>query len=1027
MKRRTLSLLLSLVLLLGLFPMAALAADPADSRFLGAFEQRSQAPAGYIVIDDPADLKAMSGNLSGNYILMDDITLSPGWTPIGTEDAPFTGILDGNGFTISGLSQTWTSDEDSQLSLGLFGMVKGAAIRNLKVSGSLAVDTDEKYRDQYGWLYMGGIAGQAENSVFTNCITDVAISDDDLSHCYYHAMGGVVGQAESSTIQYCYNLNEMYSLGEACGGIVGVAVSCTIYACRNDSSLHGGLNSGGIAGDCASTSVASCANTAHLFVGDIGGGIVGRAYQGTSVSDCLNTGKIQLWEAGGGVPVSSGIVGGRSYKKGEVTISRCVNVGEVARFAAIVCGTAPVVTDCYWLDTSASYMRFHTSDGSDTETGKLTADQMKKQESYEGLSFLQKWTLEEGMDYPFPTPLLFPPFENTYMTTYTEDTDASLRGGRYATIMAGSGTGSLAGMLGRAYEDANLRGIDLWGGVKYLNRCLSFDGYTIQNDFDVIVADVFSNAVNSQEFQSVLADNYLDNFSNAVTELSFLYDAATAKVIQDKLAALAKLDDVFTTQAAGEIKEIQNLVKKSVKADGVGYSFVAVGSVVNLLGSAMTTAEAAMEEIDRYVLCNAYVDAVEEYGQVLYDTAEKSYSITHGTLRPNYLRTAIYSFVNKMNDYAQENYTTLYLECGKDLLGMASPAMSALVDGIYWNMADLCPVFAGIKTGLSMGQLVGNAATNMDGIDTYGKLLDMAGYMAQVMFQVVRDRQAELSKTGEYEDAAALQAATDLYLSLQILACDYAIGYSNALASAALVQAVPAFNLNTKHVANTLLLQAQKADLQTLQEKGQNITVGPDGSIHGFIAQCPVTVIVETKGGTEIARLSTGEKSVNSAYDDVFHLMGESMEIKTGFYDPEKHNLRIEGDGTGTMDLTLFSGTKNNLMTNQVFLDLPVSSGDLFLPAQEGVTRNGTLILPDDTYTLPPLEAAYQEGILTLTNLPADLAVMIAAYDGSGKMTGIQVVEDPSAAIPVTVTGEKMTAFFLDGNSAPIRAPLPIQ
>ena len=48
-------------------------------------------------------LKAIANNLSGKYVLENDITLSGDeWTPIGTSDHPFTGTLDGKGFTIKG-------------------------------------------------------------------------------------------------------------------------------------------------------------------------------------------------------------------------------------------------------------------------------------------------------------------------------------------------------------------------------------------------------------------------------------------------------------------------------------------------------------------------------------------------------------------------------------------------------------------------------------------------------------------------------------------------------------------------------------------------------------------------------------------------------------------------------------------------------------------------------------------------------------------------------------------------------------
>ena len=47
-------------------------------------------------ISTEAQLKAIANDLSGTYVLKNDITLSDAeWTPIGTSDHPFKGTLDG--------------------------------------------------------------------------------------------------------------------------------------------------------------------------------------------------------------------------------------------------------------------------------------------------------------------------------------------------------------------------------------------------------------------------------------------------------------------------------------------------------------------------------------------------------------------------------------------------------------------------------------------------------------------------------------------------------------------------------------------------------------------------------------------------------------------------------------------------------------------------------------------------------------------------------------------------------------------
>ena len=66
------------------------------------------------VINDEAGLKTIAKDLNGSYVLTQNITLSDDeWTPIGTSDHPFTGTLDGKGFTIKGLTVGDGAKDDS--------------------------------------------------------------------------------------------------------------------------------------------------------------------------------------------------------------------------------------------------------------------------------------------------------------------------------------------------------------------------------------------------------------------------------------------------------------------------------------------------------------------------------------------------------------------------------------------------------------------------------------------------------------------------------------------------------------------------------------------------------------------------------------------------------------------------------------------------------------------------------------------------------------------------------------------------
>ena len=75
---------------------------------------------GQIKITDENGLKAIAENLNGDYVLENNITLSKEWEPIGTIDSPFTGTIDGKGFTIYGLK----INRPEQNSVGFIGTAK---------------------------------------------------------------------------------------------------------------------------------------------------------------------------------------------------------------------------------------------------------------------------------------------------------------------------------------------------------------------------------------------------------------------------------------------------------------------------------------------------------------------------------------------------------------------------------------------------------------------------------------------------------------------------------------------------------------------------------------------------------------------------------------------------------------------------------------------------------------------------------------------------------------------------------------
>lgn len=168
-----------------------------------------------IMISTAEQLDAIRNNLSGNYILAEDIDLTgylssegegydggKGWRPIGTTSNNFTGHFDGNGHVITGLKID--RPDPSEAPVGLFGRMKeGSSITrvglvNVDVKGSVAV---------------GALAGTNTGSVSESFATGKVAASGTFA-------GGLVGNS-TGTIANSYAIVTVNSAGTDVGGLVG--------------------------------------------------------------------------------------------------------------------------------------------------------------------------------------------------------------------------------------------------------------------------------------------------------------------------------------------------------------------------------------------------------------------------------------------------------------------------------------------------------------------------------------------------------------------------------------------------------------------------------------------------------------------------------------------------------------------------------------------------------------------------------------------------------------------------------------
>ncbi len=249
-----------------------------------------------------AKLVNEGNNFSGKTVnLTTSLTLTGEWTPIGTGNrsgsrfigSPFSGVFDGNGYSITGLTLTTTSSKD--YALGLFGGVVSGTVQNLTLVGvNVNVPTSEIAAAAIGMLTGDGVASNIKVSGSLKAA---------------RGNGAIVGRMTlSGTISDCTNNAAITGSAANVGGIVGAAYYTqqgslmTISNCENNGPISGaGISvAGGIVG-LSAANVSGCVNNGAVTAGsaDSIGGIIGEQRAFGTISGNVNNATITGSMAGG--------------------------------------------------------------------------------------------------------------------------------------------------------------------------------------------------------------------------------------------------------------------------------------------------------------------------------------------------------------------------------------------------------------------------------------------------------------------------------------------------------------------------------------------------------------------------------------------------------------------------------------------------------------------------------------------------------------------------------------------------------
>ena len=144
-----------------------------------------------------------------------------------TNGRPFTGVFDGNGFAIRGL----TINRPDQIGVGLFSrLADSATVRNVRLTETAV----------QGYYPVGGLAGLSFGTMIgcssTGTVTGVAY------------VGGLAGRVEAGTLRRCHAAGSVSADLFSAGGLAGDLEAGTVSACYATAAVDGDTAVGGLVG-----------------------------------------------------------------------------------------------------------------------------------------------------------------------------------------------------------------------------------------------------------------------------------------------------------------------------------------------------------------------------------------------------------------------------------------------------------------------------------------------------------------------------------------------------------------------------------------------------------------------------------------------------------------------------------------------------------------------------------------------------------------------------------------------------------
>lgn len=978
MRKRLTSILLTLAMLVGLLPalspQAEAAADDATA-LLQEVSTKTSVPSGYTPIYDADDLANIANDMTGKYILMNDIDLSGiNWKPMrpsstGVYTSGFIGTLEGNGFTIRNL----TVNAEQYDNGALFYQNEGT-IQNLRVTGQINLTSKSgivrfaaslaiyNKGTIYNCTSAAGITAGGDMPVRVGGL--VSENKGTIDYCRYtgtiHASAGG-GEVSVGGITYINDNSAVISHCENVGIILAESgnsteVKDTISSLVNESSIH----LGGIAGktdwhstidQCRATCTIRITGESHYEYWYIGG-IVGSGFVATFSNCCFNgtlSINVDIKDVASGIYKVGGLAGDGGY---ESKYENCYVSGVITDSSPSLGGVpAWLASDAPGCEFTACYYPAGTLDpiiwnAPDEDKAGYTAvplASMASKATFPKYDFSSVWTM--GQSYPIQK--VFTHLSNgssTPVAKPTEDTaviDASEYIQQHVSFAQSNGYSQqmdqrMAKLLADAQNttaaNAGEAAYDILNTASELSKFKSLSIF--DNPYDAMLTELILSATSSEvdslntrieaenlKLANSIWDMILKVQPNYSAEKS-TYKPAIQELLSDPESLKQRSPDIFEKLAAAieQYRDDKGTRSALNFISGTTNFFGKAGEALDVLENYQNTLDWIIDCANYVSVVHAYEALNEEYIQTLHQVAGKMGNSAYATS----FRSALQKYDDWLNcEVIAEalEFTTGFAKLTYDTLSpLTENVMTYYLSGcLGLDVTNVTVVIAAYNLGWSLS----NTLTGNDKMVESREIIRASYYVEDALYNILQTDREELKNKKDLSSAQKFDASYMLLRTSEMYALqaykDYLDASEKSFTQGLLHLGNNNFNTTETTLANFAILRWDAAMCH-----GQAVR---DQMMSELIIACPTDVYVENEDGETVLTIEDGVVTTCAAGVSAAVAGDTKVLGLTG----GPYNITIWGTDRGTMDVsyTAYSST-GRVLKQQHYDNLPLTDGCLY-------------------------------------------------------------------------------------------------